>query len=360
MARILIGNVKGPKGDSGSVGPQGPTGSQGPKGDTGADGLGIYTTTQSSLSSGTTSLTKSYITVPSGYTLKTGDLIIGNSSHSYLYRVTSVTSTTVKVTYIAELRGSDGAQGATGAKGDKGETGAQGPTGATGATGATGPQGLKGDTGPVGPQGPKGDTGPVGPQGPKGDTGPQGPRGVQGPAGPQGPAGSSGGGSRVIVSFVNPKWEDLNNNGYYVNHRISFSFPLERLDADLPSARELINNSEPTGNVLYYVFNWLESIEDREMLGILDMTPSQNISDIVAYLKSEAGDRFIISDYDPNSDCIGMLYNSGSDACSLLVLPYNDYGYQDEPVEYYSQTVNLNDYDSYSQGVMIIVSGNTL
>lgn len=44
MARILIGNVKGPKGDAGATGPQGPqgatgaTGPKGEKGDTGARG----------------------------------------------------------------------------------------------------------------------------------------------------------------------------------------------------------------------------------------------------------------------------------------------------------------------------------
>lgn len=32
MARILIGNIKGPKGDTGSQGPQGATGPQGPQG----------------------------------------------------------------------------------------------------------------------------------------------------------------------------------------------------------------------------------------------------------------------------------------------------------------------------------------
>lgn len=35
MAKVLIGNVKGPKGDTG---PQGPQGEQGPKGETGAQG----------------------------------------------------------------------------------------------------------------------------------------------------------------------------------------------------------------------------------------------------------------------------------------------------------------------------------
>ena len=73
--------------------------------------------------------------------------------------------------------------GAKGAKGDKGDTGAQGPQGLKGATGPQGPQGLKGDTGARGPQGLKGDTGATGPQGPqgiKGDTGATGPKGATG------------------------------------------------------------------------------------------------------------------------------------------------------------------------------------
>ena len=39
MALVDLGNVKGPKGDTGATGPQGPTGAtgpQGPKGDTGS------------------------------------------------------------------------------------------------------------------------------------------------------------------------------------------------------------------------------------------------------------------------------------------------------------------------------------
>lgn len=44
MASYLVGNIKGPKGDTGETGPQGPkgetgaTGPQGPKGDTGPQG----------------------------------------------------------------------------------------------------------------------------------------------------------------------------------------------------------------------------------------------------------------------------------------------------------------------------------
>lgn len=143
MAKILIGYVKGPKGDTG---PQGPQGKQGPTGATGPQG-------------------------PKG---ETGDT------------------------------GATGPAGPQGPKGDTGETGPQGPQGPKGDTGARGPQGIQGEQGETGPQGPKGDTGatgargpqgiqgepgetgPTGPQGPKGDTGPQGPTGSQGPQGPTG------------------------------------------------------------------------------------------------------------------------------------------------------------------------------
>lgn len=86
MAKVLIGNVKGPKGDTG---PQGPQGEQGPKGETGAQG-------------------------PQG------------------------------------PAGETGAQGEPGPKGDtgpQGEPGEQGPAGPRGEPGPEGPAGPKGDSG---------------------------------------------------------------------------------------------------------------------------------------------------------------------------------------------------------------------
>ena len=74
----------------------------------------------------------------------------------------------------------NGAKGDKGDKGEKGATGPQGPQGLKGDTGPQGPQGLKGATGPQGPQGDKGATGPQGPQGLKGDTGATGPKGATG------------------------------------------------------------------------------------------------------------------------------------------------------------------------------------
>lgn len=92
MARFLVGNIKGPKGDKGATGPQGPagargatgaTGPQGPKGETGATG-------------------------PQGPTGKQGP---------------------TGPTGPAGLQGPQGIQGPKGATGPQGPTGAQGPSG---------------------------------------------------------------------------------------------------------------------------------------------------------------------------------------------------------------------------------------
>ena len=90
----LIGNIKGPKGDTGATGP---TGLQGPKGATGATG-------------------------PQG------------------------------------PKGDTGATGPQGPQGPKGDTGATGPQGKQGIQGPQGPRGPAGSTGATGPQGPAGPT----------------------------------------------------------------------------------------------------------------------------------------------------------------------------------------------------------
>lgn len=79
----------------------------------GLEGLGIFRSTTST-STGTTSISISTITVPEGRSLKVGDLIIANSTYSYLYRVTAVNASTVTVTYLQPLRGATGSRGATG------------------------------------------------------------------------------------------------------------------------------------------------------------------------------------------------------------------------------------------------------
>ena len=108
MARVLIGSIKGPKGDQGIQGIQGPQGETGPQGEPGPQG-------------------------PKGDTGATGP------------------------------KGDTGPQGIQGIQGPKGE---QGEPGVKGDTGPQGPQGPQGKQGIQGIQGPKGDAGAQGPAGP--------------------------------------------------------------------------------------------------------------------------------------------------------------------------------------------------
>lgn len=92
MARFLVGNIKGPKGDTGATGPQGPAGARGATGAAGPQG-------------------------PKGET---------------------------------------GATGPQGPTGKQGPTGPTGPAGSQGPQGIQGPKGDTGPQGPAGPQGPSG------------------------------------------------------------------------------------------------------------------------------------------------------------------------------------------------------------
>lgn len=95
MAKYLVGNIKGPKGDKGATGPQGPAGARGATGATGPQG-------------------------PKGET---------------------------------------GATGPQGPTGKQGPTGPTGPAGSQGPQGIQGPKGDAGPQGPRGPQGSKGESG---------------------------------------------------------------------------------------------------------------------------------------------------------------------------------------------------------
>lgn len=92
MAKYLVGNIKGPKGDKGATGPRGPAGARGATGATGPQG-------------------------PKGET---------------------------------------GATGPQGPAGKQGPTGPVGPAGSQGPQGVQGPKGDTGPQGPRGPQGPSG------------------------------------------------------------------------------------------------------------------------------------------------------------------------------------------------------------
>ena len=184
---VLPKGAKGDKGDQGvkgDTGAQGPIGPQGQKGDAGT-GLNVKGSVANAAALPTTGNTA-------------GDAwVTSDDGHMHVWDATSS-----KWTDVGKIQGPTGPQGPTGAtgpagaagaKGDtgpagpKGDTGAQGAAGATGPAGATGAQGPKGDKGDAGAQGVKGDTGAqgaTGPQGAKGDTGAKGDKGDTGPAGP--------------------------------------------------------------------------------------------------------------------------------------------------------------------------------
>ena len=157
---VSNGNIKGPKGDTGASGPKGDTGSQGPKGDTGLQGpKGDTGSTGPKGDTGTNGTS-----VTSGTTLPAtgaiGDTFINTTTgETFVYNGTTwVPNGNIK-----------GPKGDTGTSGPKGDTGSQGPKGDTGSTGP------KGDTGTIGP---KGDTGSTGPKGDTGSTGPKGDTGT--------------------------------------------------------------------------------------------------------------------------------------------------------------------------------------
>ena len=152
--------AKGDKGDTGAQGPQGPKGNTGPqgpqgiKGDTGATGPKGATGAPLKTSSIQYQAGASNTTPPSG---TWSNSVVSAPQGQYLW--TKLTYSDGSVSYSVARQGHDGA---TGAKGDKGDTGAQGPQGLKGDTGARGPQGLKGDKGDKGDTGAKGDKGDAG------------------------------------------------------------------------------------------------------------------------------------------------------------------------------------------------------
>lgn len=111
---IELNSGTSPEFDAKKVGSiKGEQGERGEKGDTGAqglEGLGIFRSSSATTLT-TTSIALSTITIPTGRSVKVGDLIIANNTYSYLYQVTAVSSTTATVSYKATLRGATGAAG---------------------------------------------------------------------------------------------------------------------------------------------------------------------------------------------------------------------------------------------------------
>ena len=156
----VTNGAKGDKGDKGATGPQGPKGATGPTGATGATGQRGSQWYSGTAVTGTSTTGAVFSTGISSALV--GDYYL-NTSTGAVYRCTvSGAASAAEWAYAGSIKGATGAQGPQGPKGLKGDTGA---TGATGAQGPTGPQGPRGNTGPQGIQGVKGDTGATGPKG---------------------------------------------------------------------------------------------------------------------------------------------------------------------------------------------------
>lgn len=84
----------------------------------GMEGLSIYRSNQATRTASSTYIYTNTIEVPDDRELQVGDLIIANSTYSYLYRVTNTTNTAaVNVTYLQSLRGASGSSGGSGSDG---------------------------------------------------------------------------------------------------------------------------------------------------------------------------------------------------------------------------------------------------
>lgn len=223
---------------------------KGPKGDTGADGSKWH----------------SGLSLPSSTLGNTGDFYLRTSNNDFYKKINSLTWE-----LKGNIQGQIGPQGPQGEKGkdlefhwkdtqlgirQQGDTSyiyknLRGPQGPKGDRGETGLQGLRGDRGETGPQGPAGEQGlpgvslqfewmgtqlgikredqsfyeykdlqgqmgPVGPQGPTGPTGPQGKQGIPGPAGPVGEEGCPGVGLQFQWdgNFLGVRREDEFNYKY--------------------------------------------------------------------------------------------------------------------------------------------------
>ena len=155
MAKVWIGNFKGPKGDTGAAGPKGTdgakgdTGAAGPKGATGDKGA---TGTRGSRWSSGTAITGTSATATIFSGTGISDALVNdeylNTNTGNTYRCTVAGAANVaKWVYTGNIKG------ATGAQGPKGDTGAAGADGAKGDTGAAGPKGATGDKGATGTRG---------------------------------------------------------------------------------------------------------------------------------------------------------------------------------------------------------------
>ena len=253
MARLLIGNIKGPKGDKGDTGATGPQGKQGAQGVQGAKGdVGLPALVMKKSLVGEYPVGSTFTGNVSEWLNRTplaneySTALSGGGKYSIVWQCVSQSGSlfTGKTISRQSIIGTQGPAGPQGPKGDVGLPAlvmkkslvGEYPVGSTFTgnvsewlnrtplaneystalsgggkysivwqcvsqsgslfTGKTiSRQSIIGTQGPAGPQGPKGDVGPQGPEGLKGDKGDKGdvgPAGEGGPTGPQGPKGDTG------------------------------------------------------------------------------------------------------------------------------------------------------------------------
>ena len=250
MARLLIGNIKGPKGDKGDTGAIGPQGKQGAQGVQGAKGdVGLPALVMKKSLVGEYPVGSTFTGNVSEWLNRTplaneySTALSGGGKYSIVWQCVSQSGSlfTGKTISRQSIIGTQGPAGPQGPKGDVGLPAlvmkkslvGEYPVGSTFTgnvsewlnrtplaneystalsgggkysivwqcvsqsgslfTGKTiSRQSIIGTQGPAGPQGPKGDVGPQGVKGDTGETGPKGATGAAGPTGPQGPEGLKG------------------------------------------------------------------------------------------------------------------------------------------------------------------------
>lgn len=172
MARLLIGNIKGPKGDKGDTGATGPQGKQGAQGVQGAKGdVGLPALVMKKSLIGEYPVGSTFTGNVSEWLNRTplaneySTALSGGGKYSIVWQCVSQSGSLFTGKTISR-QSIIGTQGPAGPQGPKGDTGPAGPTGATGPTGPQGKQGIQGAQGLQGPQGP------TGPQGASGVTAP--------------------------------------------------------------------------------------------------------------------------------------------------------------------------------------------
>lgn len=152
MARLLIGNIKGPKGDKGDTGATGPQGKQGAQGVQGAKGdVGLPALVMKK------SLVGEY---PVGSTF-TGNVSEWLNRTPLANEYSTALSGGGKYSIVWQCVSQSGGQFQGKTVSRQSIIGAQGPTGPQGKQGIQGAQGLQGPQGPTGPQGASGVTAPT-------------------------------------------------------------------------------------------------------------------------------------------------------------------------------------------------------